>query len=52
MTTAQALNVLNSMTIDEIQDVLSIEIETDLSDLVADEIYQLALCCLLDSDNL
>ena len=52
MTTAQALNVLHSMTIDEIQDVLELETETDLTELVADEIFQLALCCLLDSDNL
>ena len=52
MTTAQALNVLHSMTIDEIQDVLELETETDLTELVSDEIFQLALCCLLDSDNL
>ena len=50
MTTAQALNVLNSMTVDEIKDVLELEGDYDLTDLVGDEIFQLALACLLDSD--
>ena len=50
MKTSQALNVLNSMTIDEIKDVLELEGDYDLTDLVGDEIFQLALTCLLDSD--
>ena len=50
MTTAQALNVLKSMTIDEIRDVLELEGDCDLTDLVGDDIFQLALACLLDSD--
>ena len=52
MTTAQALNVLNSMTIDEIQDALDLETDLHTVDLDSDEIFTLALACLLDSDNL
>lgn len=52
MTTAQALNVLHSMTIDEIKDVLDLEVDIETIDLDADEIFTYALACLLDSDNL
>ena len=51
MTTAQALNVLNSMTIDEIKDVLDLETDLQTIDLDSDEIFTLALACLLDYDN-
>lgn len=51
MTTANALNLLNSMTVDEIKVALDLDFDVNLTDLVYDEIYQLALACLLDSDN-
>jgi hypothetical protein len=51
MTTATALNLLNSMTVDEIKVALDLDFDVNLTDLVHDEIYQLALACLLDSDN-
>lgn len=51
MTTANALSILNSMTVDEIKVALDLETDVNLTDLVYDEIYQLALACLLDSDN-
>ena len=52
MTTARALSILNSMTSDEIKDALDLETNINIDGLVYDEIYQLALACLLDSDNL
>ena len=52
MTTSQALNLLQSMDLNEIEDALQLQPDCLTTDLVADEIYSLALACLLDSDNL